>query len=530
MNLKPYTSIYISITIVLFTLTLFTRSVFLNNDLMTDQAHYAYWIQSLLNSKHFFPEQGIIHLAADQNSALHQIAVRIWNDPFRMLNLTSIATFTIISSFFNDGWQAFNFSSILISSIILVLMMLSHIHLIKEELPKNIWLITLCIATIATQHYFFYSSAIGVHLFGVLSLLVFSMLFQRSILIYQENPQKKLIWQVLISATFAIYAHWTNLLIIPLTVVLTNLFIFKKSFFSYQNIRFLGGFFGGLFFALLPFAASFLIRSEGLSPFFYAKSSESGNILEVLLVRLNLWIHNADLITTTPYLVGGIIGAYLIRHQNPVILPIIISHILLSGFISAFTGFAADRVFLYLVPFLVIGLTVGTLTTKNKFLLFFMVTLALIGVGQNSLLIYSEKYFCSYNTNYCKAFLSSNQRLKSAVQEIIKSGQTPYFYEYYSRDLFCAYDPKLVHCKDPALLPLSIRLSNGSENSNQAYLEKKGVALNLLFDTNGILISSEPIQERITSDFKLTLIQEKKYQATPNLSLHTITYNSLRRP
>jgi hypothetical protein len=530
MNLKPYTSKYISIIITLFIFTLLTRSVFLNNDLMTDQAHYAYWVQSLLNSKHFLPDQGISYLAADQNSVLHQIAVRIWNDPFRMLNLTSIATFTFISSFFNDGWQAFNFSSILISSIILVLMMLYHIDLTKEEPPKNIWLITLCVATIATQHYLFYSSTIGVHLFGVLSLIVFSMMFQRSTIRYQENPQKKLIWPLLISATFAIYAHWTNLLIIPLTVVLTNLFILKKSFLSSQNIRFLGRFFGGLFFLLLPFAASFLIRTEGLSPFFYAQSSESGNILEILLIRLNLWVHNANLIITTPYLVGGIIGAYLIRRNNPVVLPIIISHILLSVFISAFTGFAVDRVFLYIVPFLLIGLTVGTLTTRNKFVLFFMVSLALTGIGQNSLLIYSEKYFCSYNTNYCKAFLSSNQRLKSAIQEIIKSGQTPYFYEYYSRDLFCAYDPKLVHCKDPALLPLFIRLSKGSENSNQAYLEKKGVTLNLLFDTNGILISSEPIQEKITSDFKLTLIQEKKYQATPNLFLHAITYNSLREP
>ncbi len=112
MNLKPYTSKYISIIITLFIFTLLTRSVFLNNDLMTDQAHYAYWVQSLLNSKHFLPDQGISYLAADQNSVLHQIAVRIWNDPFRMLNLTSIATFTFISSFFNDGWQAFNFSSI----------------------------------------------------------------------------------------------------------------------------------------------------------------------------------------------------------------------------------------------------------------------------------------------------------------------------------------------------------------------------------------------------------------------------------
>jgi hypothetical protein len=488
MTKKKYFLSYIIITIFFLLFFLLKLKTFLNVDLRVDQAHYANWINSLKYSHGITIHSELSNLLTENNNFFFQLGIRIYNDLFRVFNLIDLFFFFPSFLIFNDGWKAFNFSSIFFSSLVslsLVLFILSLSNLRAKKLLKKILIIFTVCLVLFSQHYLFYASFLGFHLLGVLFNLLTLLLLNK---FFFCKEKKKNIFYLIFSFVLAFYSHWTNIILLSITLIIYILFFFQSKF--QEKILKIFFFFLTFTFLLIPFflLLFYIQREKNFDLFFYAGFSNF--YFFDLFFKSVEWFSKIINILTLPYFILGLVGSYYLIKKYPFLLSAILAHFFASIFIPGFLDYSL-RTFLYIVPvFLICVFYFLTINLKNYLLSCFVWVILFSGLFFNIFLISNLKFFSSYNNSFYKEYLLDNN-LKNDVIKVRDNfkKENIIFYDYYARDLFCSYS-YIDECLKPALSTL---LERKKVVNFEIYLKKRNLNLDSFFGSDGIIISTRYI-------------------------------------
>lgn len=494
-NISPISTgcilIFLCLMLVLTSLTL--KIIFLaNSELMIDQAHYSWWIKSMIDQKNIFPESGLINIKADPFNFLHQLLIRIYNDPFRLFNIVSVAMFYPLVAIFSNGWIGFNLASIIYSNFLSLTIAYFALTIVNPKIHQKYFFSLLAIGVATTQHYLYYFSYLGMHVVGSLFYLLF--LAQLNSFLHSCRcalPYKKKA-SLFIVIALAIYAHWTNLLLVPVTIIIS--LVFTSSISWREKFRKIGKLIAYIMILVIPFFI--LIKNLHNFDLFYYSGVGSKQSLDLYLERGVIWLQKTALLATLPWLMLGIFGAYVaMQRYSAVLMAAIFSHFLLATFVPSFSGFAYLRTFVYLLPVLLTASICAILFTyRKKYVNQLIWVLAVVGVVINSQLIYNQDLFNKRNPDFFNEYHACNGTLKNAVEKasamLIK--KKVIYGDYYARDLFCGFRTN-ISCNLPALNSL-VERSSASNAEFSAYLLQRGIDLNQYFKDHEIIISIEPLK------------------------------------
>ena len=494
MTKKNYLTSYIIITIFFFLFFILKLNFFLNVDLRVDQAHYANWINSLKNSHSIAIKSNLSNLFSETNNLFYQLGIRIYNDLFRVFNLIDLFLFFPSFLIFEDGWRAFNFSSIFFSSLVslsLVLFILSFSNLRSKKFLKNFLIIFSVCLVIFSQHYFFYASFLGFHFLGVFFNLL-ALFFLNKFFFFKDKNKKNVFLYLIFSFILAFYSHWTNIILLSITLIIYILFFsqlkFKEKFFK------LIFFFLIFIFLLFPFflLLFYIQKEKNFDLFFYAAFSNFSFF--DLFFKATDWVSKIINILTLPFFILGLVGSYYSIKKYPFLLSAILAHFFACIFIPAFLDYFL-RTFLYIIPvFLICVFYSLNINFKNYLLSCFVWITLFSGLFFNFFLIGNLKFFSSYNKSFYNEYLLNNNNLKNdliKVRDNFKK-ENIVFYDYYARDLFCSYS-YIDQCLKPALSTL---LEKKKADNFEIYLKKRNLNLDSFFGSDGIIISTRYINQK----------------------------------
>jgi len=337
-----------------------------------DQTSYIFWLQSIFNSKYFFPfinENLNFYnsLMIDDKSFLNSFLKPIYTSPTNIFTVVSLLWFGLGSLVLNASVQNQIILSIVANSVSIYFLSIYLFYFVKDKnLNNQIFFISFII-------FFFLSSSSFIHGFSTHGTHNVGTLFLILAVIYIEKYLKKIEsnklnfntkLKLFFFQTLAFYAMYTNVFLIPLAFIISIFFVkinLRKKIIEILNYFFL------IIIALIPAIILFVIRfenSEGVNQsfihwgkFVFDINNSGLNILSIFLNNLKRWYSFNSIVFGNFIFVLSFLGLFLALKKFKLyfVFSISISHFIISIFMSGFT-YANPRTSAYLIPFCAFGL------------------------------------------------------------------------------------------------------------------------------------------------------------------------------
>jgi hypothetical protein len=436
-----------------FFITITIKIIFFSNYFINvDSAFYVKWFSDLTLTNRFLPYGENIfskNLLVDQNSFLHQLTRRYYNNASEVYTLVpTIINFLLMKSL-GIGFKTFNLGSIIFSCFIPLAC--SYYFHRKYELknPQGIFLILIIYLLFLSNFYFFYWSPLGIHNYSLFSLLI-------SFFVTDFYHKKKNFFNlrlIIFAVLIPCFSHKFNVPLIFLTLffviffrrnysnnfrnelfLLISLFILVISpllagfYFNPKNIAFLSSFFSGseisianqqnVFSSLVLF--EFEIIKNSL-PNLFLNYYYSLNIIGIFLFFISLY-KSTNLILKLFLLSNLVIFVFL---------PI-------SNFSIRVFNYQLLIVFVLLIEFF-IRISISNVIKKkiSIFLVF------LLFVSYSSYKTFLKKEYDINANELINFYYKDNQKLKDSLFSIMKINKIEpsniIFGSYLAKDLFYSY-------------------------------------------------------------------------------------------
>ncbi|HER26030.1 MAG TPA: hypothetical protein ENI69_02865 [Rhodospirillales bacterium] len=372
--------IYFAIILVLFA-GIFAYRVFLFSDIepRSDQAFFSWWVQGLAQADHALPTVGpgesyLVALERDDESFLHRLLRPIYGKSITIFTSVPLALRLTAAWVFGDGYGVQVVSSILAGSLIILAVGLFPVWTFRFHLRErgrgqtnrdmNSTALLAAIFT-AGASYLHYFSPWGNHNFGVLFLIIAAGATERAIHSFeseQEGSRKVILLAALLQFT-ALYAHWTNVFLVPAATYIALVFSAVP---ARRKIAIGGFYLAALLIAALPFfsfAINDLSRPDnplGTTVWTLIGIAFDHGLIEFVRgmgARAFQWFENISAVFSVPGVILGLIGVTLLALRRRIFFPLALSiaHFLISITMALFIG-AHFRTDLYVIPFLALGI------------------------------------------------------------------------------------------------------------------------------------------------------------------------------
>ena len=335
--MKKFYFIIFFLTLIIF----ITRSFTLYNiEPIGDHSFYIWWINSIINSDHFFPHQQINFnlidaIKIDKLSLLHNLILPVYISVTTLFTTVSLLYFSFGNIFFDNVVVGNIILSILANSLSIATIPIYLIYFRKNffNLNEVIIFAIFFIFLISTSSFFYAFSTQGPHNLGILFLYLYLIFFSKYFFNLENKEKKKK--YLLISLVFqflAFYSMYTNIFLIPVFVFISLIFFsnirIKERLFEIFKISLL------TLLILLPglialiIIETFGVREDSYQGFFgwgkwafnfnqYNSIDTNHNlastIVTYLIKNIQFWFYyNATILGKTNFLIG-ILGIILFR-------------------------------------------------------------------------------------------------------------------------------------------------------------------------------------------------------------------------
>ena len=380
---RPYLQrIYPVFSLVLFAgLLAYRFSLFSDIEPRSDQAFFSWWVQGLAQTDHVFPtiapdESFLASLERDDESFLHRLLRPIHGKSVAIFTVVPLALRLMAAWIFGDGYGVQVASSIFAATLIVPAIGFFPVWVFRSgQNHANAMLAAIFTGSAFYLHYF---SPWGNHNIGVLFLILAAVATERAIH-FLENKQDgaaKVVLLVALLQVLALYAHWTNVFLVPAATFLAWAF---TSVSMRRKITIAGYYLGALLIAALPFflfAANDLSRpniNQNHTVWVLISIAFDRGLFEFVQAagdRAVQWFYNIATIFSVSGVFLGLLGVALLAVRQRILFPLAlcVTHFLISITVAIFIG-AHFRTSLYVLPFLALGLAyliaLSLSTTRN---------------------------------------------------------------------------------------------------------------------------------------------------------------------
>ena len=339
-----------------------------------DQTSYIFWLQSIFNSKNFFPTilekfNFFSSLMIDENSFLNSVLKTIYNSPTNIFTIVSLLWFGLGSLILSASVQNQIILSIFANSLCLYFFSSYLFYFVKEKKKNNqILLISILIFYFLSSSSFIHGfSTHGTHNVGVLFLILATIFLEKYIQKVESNKLNlKTKLQLIFFQSLAFYAMYTNIFLIPTAFVISIFFInlnIKKKISEIFNYLFLTTI------TIIPSLVLLIIRfrtfetASDQSFIYWGKFvfNLNNNIEINFLINFYdnfiRWYSFNTLIFGKLIFILSFLGLFLAvkKFKFYFLFSISISHLIISILMAGFT-YAQYRTAAYLIPFNAFGL------------------------------------------------------------------------------------------------------------------------------------------------------------------------------
>lgn len=374
---------YYLIILLLFIFTLIIKINFLSGVIPgQDQTSYIYWLQSIFNSQHFFPEfneKGLMHsLQVDDKSFLHNLLKPIYSSTTNIFTIISLLYFSIGSLIIDASVKTQVVLSIIINNISILAISLFFIKLGKEN--KEFIKLSILIFIFLQLNSFFYGfSTHGTHNVGIFFLiinLVYLEKYLKQVSINEITLLKRLSYFTIQGLAF--YSMYTNVFLILSCSLIGIFFLDKKINFKLKELTIYLCSSAILFIpALLVFIFTLdnIENDQGFIlwgkwAFSYVEGASSFELSSYLKTNLIKWyLFNSQIFGFIIFPLS-LIGLIILKKKYNVniFLYLFISHFLISFLMAGF-NYAQSRTSAYLMPVCSIGISVLIYQLYSYFIL-----------------------------------------------------------------------------------------------------------------------------------------------------------------
>ena len=375
------------IIFLLFFIVFIARSILLYNiEPIGDHSFYIWWIDTIINSEHFFPVKQIDYnfidsIKIDKLSFIHNLLLPIYISVTNIFTTVSLLYFSFGNIFFEDIVASNIVLSIFANSLV-ILMMPIYLFIFRKNyfnLSEVNFFAVLYIFLISSSSFFFAFSTQGPHNLGILFLYLYIIFFSKYLLYLKDEKNKKKFQIIFLFTQFlAFYSMYTNIFLIPFFIFANLMFFseinFKKKIFELFKISLF------TFLILTPglialiLIETFGIREDASTGFFgwgkwafnfqqYSSNdiNLNSNLFNTLTVyfsnNFKFWFeYNAIMIGRINLLLAllGII-LFKFKYNNPILLSLLVSHLFISLIMVGFNN-ASSRTYAYILPLLYFGI------------------------------------------------------------------------------------------------------------------------------------------------------------------------------
>lgn len=351
-------------------------AVFGDAEPRADQAQFAWWVQGLSRATHWLPvpadgETWLAALERDSGGVLAQLARGLYNKPVAVFTLLPLAIFAGAAEVLGDSYRVLVGAGILASAATVGALALAA----SAWTPAGIarppgWTAVAAAAAAAAALYPHVFAPMGVHNVGALLLVVAVAVTGRClpVALAGAGGHRRAALAIAVAQGLALYAHWTNVLVLPLASVL---FVATwPGIAARRRLRAVAVYAttAAVFVSpALALAAAQAIRppaagTEALSVVqsFGALSSIALGSAETpfsgVAARAGAWFEAGAHLFSAPGLALGLVGLAGLawRHRLTMPLAAIGAHFGIWCLLPAFAG-ASLRTFVYVLPFLALG-------------------------------------------------------------------------------------------------------------------------------------------------------------------------------
>lgn len=363
-----------------------------------DHSFYIWWINSIINSDHFFPHQQINFnlidaIKIDKLSLIHNLILPVYVSVTTLFTTVSLLYFSFGNIFFDNVVVGNIILSILANSLSIATIPIYLIYFRKNffNLNEVIIFAIFFIFLISTSSFFYAFSTQGPHNLGILFLYLYLIFFSKYFFnLENKEKKKKYLFISLVFQFLAFYSMYTNIFLIPVFVFISLIFFsninIKERLFEIFKISLLTLLilFPGLI--ALIIIETFGVREDSYQGFFgwgkwafnfnqYNSIDTNHNlastIVTYLIKNIQFWFnYNATILGKTNFLIG-ILGIILFRlkYKNPILLSLLLSHLFVSIIMVGFNN-AGSRTYAYLLPLFYFGITLFFIELFKYFQIF----------------------------------------------------------------------------------------------------------------------------------------------------------------
>lgn len=339
-----------------------------------DQGDFACWVQDIQRSDHLLPvgkdvRDIVSKFESDRSGGLYNLVIRIYYDPVRLLTIVSLFTTYLMTLLLGDSYSSQVVISILgaTGSVLLIALYLLWIETrASDGSNKGASILSgaTAILVVGSSFYLHLYSPFGVHNWGifylVLAVAITSAMLEKPALF----PKKALISGLIIVGIvqiLALFAHWTNLVFLPLATVLLILIrlegtVKKKILTALIYSAFVVIFLGPVILLMFTKAPDSPEAYTGM------KSESTATLLQEMVRRGAEWFEIGAKVYSVPGLVAALWGLVYLGTRAGIFLPLLI---VVSHFIAwcAVPGFSRNwtptwtRTYTYILPLFGLGMT-----------------------------------------------------------------------------------------------------------------------------------------------------------------------------
>ena len=193
---------------------------------------YIWWINSIINSDHFFPHQQINFnlidaIKIDKLSLLHNLILPVYISVTTLFTTVSLLYFSFGNIFFDNVVVGNIILSILANSLSIATIPIYLIYFRKNffNLNEVIIFAIFFIFLISTSSFFYAFSTQGPHNLGILFFIFISNFFSKYFFnLENKRKRKKYLLISLVFQFLAFYSMYTNIFLIPVFVFISLIF------------------------------------------------------------------------------------------------------------------------------------------------------------------------------------------------------------------------------------------------------------------------------------------------------------------
>lgn len=457
-----------------------------------DQAHFSRWVQEVNRAPHWWPEGESLRdaLETDRGSTLHQVLRRVYNQPYRLFNLSALATFGTLSLAFGDSFAALVQISVIASVGAAACLVLSVLSLFP--MGVGVARATHIRAAIAASAFTFLSyylhvfSAQGWHNVAIFYVLLHFLAANRlvSALARSEaRPSRSVLALFSITFVLSIYSYFMLTWLVG-PAFLAQLAVSHRLRTSRAIVAYVG--FASA--VIAPAALVILLLWQQAVP----NIGQAQFTLSGAIERAIDWFARGIAIFSAPGFAAALFGLAWLAAKR-IVFPVVfvIQGLILSSISYQFGDVAWPRTFAYAIPFCVIGLsyaaalglealrTLASSTSREpRRTMQTLTTAAVLLCCSVSYLVLqvraleSRTVLCHRVPRYCEDYLvgSSIQKLVEAVDAVLPAGASLVASSYPVNDMYWVLSKR----EDVAFVPPLNQMSRALEQGSlQAYVAQR---------------------------------------------------------